>query len=135
MVSSTKLFGELADHDMEQRVKASLTQRHVPALRALQVQARGGVITLRGPVSSAHERYLGQSIARRVAGVLGLVDLIEVQSAPRGPRSEMHQLTLSPALRRTRTQSITIKFSHALDQYLEARRNARKEQKGVSHDR
>lgn len=72
-------FSELADRDLERRVGIYLAGQHVPALRHLEIEAENGTITLRGRVRSFYERQLCQSLCRRVAGVLGYVDAIDVE--------------------------------------------------------
>ena len=71
---------DAADRDLERRVMNYLTGRHVPALRRLEVQAAGGTVTLRGTVGSFYEKQLSQQCCRRVAGVLNLIDAVDVVS-------------------------------------------------------
>jgi osmotically-inducible protein OsmY len=64
--------------NLEQRVRSFLANRHVPALRHLQVKVEHGVVTLSGRVTSFYEKQLSQSSARRVAGVLRVQDRVRV---------------------------------------------------------
>ena len=66
------------DRDLERRIVNYLYARQVPALRTISVQADNGTVTLRGEVFSFYQKQLCISCSRRVAGVLGLVDEIEV---------------------------------------------------------
>jgi osmotically-inducible protein OsmY len=50
----------------------------MPTLRNLEVEAQGGIVTLRGTVNSFYEKQLGQQCCRRVAGVVKLIDAIDV---------------------------------------------------------
>lgn len=70
-----------ADLELERRIKNYLQGRHQPALRNLEVEAQGGTVTLRGTVRSFYEKQLGQQCCRRVAGVVRLIDSIEVAAA------------------------------------------------------
>ena len=67
-----------ADHELERRVVSFLHARHVPGLRHLEVKANGGTVTLRGRVQSFYEKQLCQSCCQRVAGVIRLVDAVDV---------------------------------------------------------
>jgi hypothetical protein len=73
--------GADADSDLQRRVKSYLRERHMPNLRNLQVEAQGGVVTLRGTVNSFYEKQLSQQCCRRVAGVVKLIDAIDVALA------------------------------------------------------
>lgn len=74
------------DNDLQQRVRSFLTGQHRPALRNLNVEAREGVVTLRGNVPTFYEREISVRLARRVAGVVQLVDEIIVGRLPIDPR-------------------------------------------------
>jgi osmotically-inducible protein OsmY len=78
MSTTTIALSNDADRDVERRVISYLVGRHVPALRQIDVHAQCGVVTLRGRVHSYYEKQLGQQVAQRVAGVVRLIDRIEV---------------------------------------------------------
>ncbi len=80
-------FGSDSDGDLRRRVANYLASRHVLSLRFLTIEASNGVITLRGRVRSFHERQVGVSSAQRVAGVLRVLDAIEVAPRPAHVRS------------------------------------------------
>lgn len=67
-----------ADRDLERRITNYLARRHLPGLRQLEVKANNGTVTLRGQVRSFYEKQLSQHCCRRVAGVLKLIDAIDV---------------------------------------------------------
>jgi osmotically-inducible protein OsmY len=71
-----------ADEDLKHRVSLFLAGRHVLSLRGLEIDARGGTVTLRGRVGSFYEKQLSQQCCRRVAGVIDLVDRVEVTETP-----------------------------------------------------
>jgi osmotically-inducible protein OsmY len=73
------VVGNPSDSDLARRVALFLSTQHRPGLRVLEVEARGGVVTLRGRVSTFYEKQLSVQIARRVAGVVRLVDDVMVQ--------------------------------------------------------
>jgi hypothetical protein len=81
MSTTTTAFSSDADRDVERRVISYLVGRHVPGLRQLSVHAQCGVVTICGRVHSFYEKQLGQQAAQRVAGVVRLVDRIEVAPA------------------------------------------------------
>lgn len=71
------------DHDLERRVANFLASCHMSSLRKLEVEAREGVVTLRGQVQSFYEKQVSHLCCRRVAGVYRLVDAVDV--APAAP--------------------------------------------------
>jgi osmotically-inducible protein OsmY len=75
-------FSETADRDLERRVRNFLHDRHVPGLRHLAIQATGGTVTVRGRVQSFYEKQLYQECCRRVAGVIELIDSVDVDYVP-----------------------------------------------------
>lgn len=82
MSVSTNPAVDPADHDLRRRVVLFLAGRHMLSLRYLEVEARGGTVTLRGRVGSFYEKQLSRQCCRRVAGVLELVDHVEVTEGP-----------------------------------------------------
>ena len=79
MVSLPPGFSILSpDHDLERRVQVYLNGRHVAGLRQIAVRARGGTVTLQGQVDSFYHKQLCLSCCRHVAGVITLVDEVEV---------------------------------------------------------
>lgn len=70
-----------ADFDLERRVRNYLRDRHMPTLRYLDVEAQAGIVTLRGTVNTFYEKQLSQQCCRRVAGVIKLIDAIDVAQA------------------------------------------------------
>ena len=78
MSNITSPLPDLADADLRRRVVAFLASRQLAALRNLEVEAHGGTVTLRGKVQTFYEKQLTQQCSRRVAGVVRLVDEIDV---------------------------------------------------------
>ncbi len=70
----------LADEDLARRVRLFLHQQRLVNGTQLVIEARRGAVTLRGDVSSFHQRQLIVSAARRVAGAGKIVDELRVQS-------------------------------------------------------
>jgi osmotically-inducible protein OsmY len=73
-----------ANEDLKRRVATFLAGKHRPALRNLSVEAENGVVTLRGKVPSFHEKQLSVQLARRVAGVVRLIDDVVVRNSHSG---------------------------------------------------
>lgn len=63
---------------LEQRIILFLQQRHLVFGCRLWVEAKDGVVTLSGRVPTFHQRQLIYAFTRRVAGVLQVIDLLEV---------------------------------------------------------
>ncbi len=76
MSEEAQRFHEETDRDLERRVKAFLADRNLPALRRLAIHSQRGVVTLRGRVRTFYEKQLGGQSARRVAGVVDVIDAI-----------------------------------------------------------
>lgn len=76
MNPSTTTIG--ADQDLETRVTAALYHHHGIPMSRIRVSADGGTVTLRGTVTSYYQRQLCLECGRRVAGVLKLIDQIQV---------------------------------------------------------
>lgn len=67
-----------SDRDLERRVATFLAARHVPGLRNLAVEAHKGVVTVSGQVLTFYEKQLCNQCCRRVAGVLELINAVDV---------------------------------------------------------
>lgn len=82
------------DDDLKDRVESFLFSRHFPGFRELSVQVQNGTVTVSGEVNSYYEKQIAINSCRRVAGVLGVADEIQVHeplqsradSSPRKPR-------------------------------------------------
>jgi hypothetical protein len=82
-----------ADLNLQRRVLLTLGQLHVPLFRLLRVEVTNGTVTLSGRVGSYYERQLAQSRARRVPGVIRLVDALTVIERPSRPSGLASLLT------------------------------------------
>ncbi|HEX7377978.1 MAG TPA: BON domain-containing protein [Pirellulales bacterium] len=87
MQAITETVSQTKDRDLERRVVNFLHDRHVPGLRRLAVEADNGAVTVRGRVSSFYEKQLCQAVCRRVAGVVGYIDEIDVVYTNRRQRA------------------------------------------------
>lgn len=72
------VYSPETDRDLERRVIQFLLSKHRPGLRQLEVSAQQGTVVVRGTVRSFYEKQMCHDICRRVAGVIRLVDEIEV---------------------------------------------------------
>lgn len=84
MVHARNTVAEEHDRDLERRVTNYLVGRQVPTLRQIRVQADRGTVRLRGQVHSFYHKQLCLNCTRRVAGVLELVDELDVVSGAAG---------------------------------------------------
>jgi len=77
----SSLNSAAADIELQRRVRNFLQNRCVPRTSNLKIEARGGVVTLRGTHRSFYHKQLCINCCQRVAGVLQLIDATKV-SAP-----------------------------------------------------
>ena len=80
MIALPTLPADQQSQDLQQRVALCLYQRHLTFGSRLQIEARGGVVTLSGQVPTFHQRQLIHSFTRRVAGVIQVIDQLKVAS-------------------------------------------------------
>lgn len=92
MSNITMPLPDLADADLRRRVISFLAGRHLAALRSIEVEAQGGTVTLRGKVHTFYEKQLTQQCSRRVAGVVRLIDEVDVAGSP--PQRESAVLSI-----------------------------------------
>jgi len=64
--------------DLERRVVNFLAQKHRASLRAVSVEANDGTVVLRGELQTFYEKQLCLNVCQRVAGVVRLVDQLNV---------------------------------------------------------
>ena len=67
------------DEEVCTRVKNFLFSRHFPSIRELEVDVDNGIVTLSGNVQSYYEKQVAMNSCQHVAGVLDLIDKIEVE--------------------------------------------------------
>ena len=79
MVAISISQSDRQDTDLRERVALLVQQRGLAFDSNVHIEARGGVVTLRGTVPTYYRRQLLYSSARRVAGVLEVVDQLEVE--------------------------------------------------------
>ena len=78
MADLTFVTTDYADRDLQRRVALFVQQRQLTGGALLTVEARRGVVTLKGTAATFHQRQLLYSFARRVAGVIDVVDELDV---------------------------------------------------------
>lgn len=71
------------DIELERRIGIFLSSQSRRNLRAVEISADNGVVTLRGRVHSYYEKQLSLHLAARVAGVLRLKDELLVYTLQR----------------------------------------------------
>jgi osmotically-inducible protein OsmY len=67
-----------ASQDLQQRVALFLQQHRLAANSRLSIEASRGVLTLAGQVPTFHDRQRIYAATRRVAGVVQVIDRLEV---------------------------------------------------------
>jgi len=82
MLSSARELTCRRNEDLRRRVVNYLFGHKMPSLRRIRVEADNGTVTLRGKVSTFYQRQLCINCCRRVAGVVQLVDRVEVVTPP-----------------------------------------------------
>jgi len=68
------------ERDLELRIRNFLDGRNIPGLRRIGVVVVGGQVTVQGRVRTFYEKQLALHCCQRVAGVIHVVDAIEVGS-------------------------------------------------------
>lgn len=67
-----------ADSKLKSRISQYLFDRTRPSLQTVEIETEGGQVTLTGRVKSFYEKQLCISSCQRVAGVIRLIDKLEV---------------------------------------------------------
>jgi osmotically-inducible protein OsmY len=83
--SKTRIADSLSatrDGDLQRRVVNYLLGHRMPALRRIEVEADNGTVVVRGQVRSFYQKQLCIHCARRVAGVVRLIDRVHVVEGP-----------------------------------------------------
>jgi len=70
------------DRDLQCRVRAFLAGRHYQALRRLRIEVKDGTVVLSGALPTFHQRQIALECARHVAGVLRVIDRLDVSDPP-----------------------------------------------------
>jgi osmotically-inducible protein OsmY len=71
-----------ASHELQDRVALFLQQRQVTLGGRVVVEAHRGVVTISGQLPTYYQRQLVHTFTRRVAGVVQVIDQIEVVGPP-----------------------------------------------------
>ena len=69
------------DRELEARLISTFARRQLP-IRLLQIEARDGIVTLRGKVHSYYQRQQCIHCGLNLAGVFRLIDALEVSYDP-----------------------------------------------------
>jgi osmotically-inducible protein OsmY len=67
-----------SDTDLERRVINFLKAKQIPGVRWIEVESTAGILTMTGTVRSFYQKQLCTHCARRVAGVIEVIDEIDV---------------------------------------------------------
>ena len=73
---------QVHDDDLEHRILEFLQVRGVADLANIRVKVSGGVATVRGRLSSSHEKQVFLECCRHVAGVVRVVEQTKVNASP-----------------------------------------------------
>ena len=68
-----------ANHDLKRRVANYLRQQHQLELGAVEISAENGTVLLQGKLKSTYDKQLCLQACQRVAGVVRIVDELEVE--------------------------------------------------------
>lgn len=66
------------DEDLARRVRLSVDRSRLHGLRLIDIEVIGDTVVLSGQVVTFHQKQLATSFARRVAGVIEVVNRLEV---------------------------------------------------------
>ena len=78
MTTTPTNSSNLTDHELARRIALFLQLKHTTLGNKLRVDARGGVVTVSGHVASDYQRQAIRAFVRRVAGVVQIVDKLQV---------------------------------------------------------
>ena len=81
---SSTVRTEYGDHDIQQRVTNFLATRRFPGFQNLHVSVEDGFVTVSGSLDSYYAKQVALNTCQRVAGVIQLVDGIEVNQEIEG---------------------------------------------------
>jgi len=76
---------ETADHELERRIRNFLGGLSLPALRDLELEVRNGAAVITGRVRTFYEKQLATSCCQRVAGVLNVLNEVQVANSSEMP--------------------------------------------------
>lgn len=79
----------MLNHQLERRIRSYLRDRGVPEWGLIKITPEQGVVVLQGRVSSTNSWRLCLESCRRVAGVLRVVDELEVLQDPDSVQSAL----------------------------------------------
>jgi len=72
---------DYSDEILSRRVSTFLSSRHFPEFRRLSIEVDNGNVTLSGTLPTHYQKQVAITSCRRVAGVLEMVDRIEVRTS------------------------------------------------------
>lgn len=78
MVTSCEYTVSHQDADLERRIANYLLGHKMPVLKGIEIHSDRGEVTLEGRVASFYQRQLCISCCRHVAGVVDVIDRIQV---------------------------------------------------------
>jgi carbon storage regulator len=73
---------EVADRELERRIKNFLQGRNLPGLSDLEVEVRNGTAVITGLGGTFYQKQLATSCCQRVAGVLSVLNDVQVTDLP-----------------------------------------------------
>ena len=76
---------ETADRQLERRIRNFLDGLSLPELRDLELEVRNGAAVITGRVRTFYEKQLATSCCQRVAGVLSVLNEVQVADLPEMP--------------------------------------------------
>lgn len=77
--------GKAADRELTRRVKSFFEGLNLPALRGLHVEVRNGAAVITGRVRTFYHKQLATFCCQRVAGVLNVLNEVQVTDSPGTP--------------------------------------------------
>lgn len=78
MDAETLVPSKMFDRDLETRIRTFLATRSMPGLRSLDVSVDGGRVVIAGRVQTFYEKQVATSCCQRVAGVLEVLNEVDV---------------------------------------------------------
>ena len=80
-VLASTLYSANTDSELEHRLANFLHQRGVPGGNSVRLDAQGGVVAVSGELPTRYAKWLCIECCRRVAGVIKVIDNMQIHSA------------------------------------------------------
>jgi len=99
--------------ELERRLANFLFQRRVPGRESIQLNVYGGVVAVSGRIPTRYAKWLCIECCRRVAGVIRVIDNVEIEPAVNERPTAVHIAVANTNCRRHRYDKSAIRWYRA----------------------